>query len=378
MVRITPAALASMAIFFDLSVAHPGHDVKEEAAERAAFMERTPLERRSLSHCSATLEARGHAKRSIDRRDAMVKNLRGRLEIPATAPIRARSLESALATSHLSDLVGVTQDYDPAEIFTGNSTCVLADDTTEGPYYVSGEYVRSSISEDQGGVPLYMDIQIINSNTCEPEADIYMDLWHCNATGVYSGVEASGNGNGGGNNLDATFLRGIQKSDDDGVVYFQSVFPGHYTGRATHIHVLTHNSDGLTELENGTISDIYDTHSSHIGQLFFDQDLITQVELLSPYTDNTQQLTTNANDGILAGEAEDIDPFMEYVLLGDSLSDGIFAWISVAIDPTVDREVSTAAYYTEDGGVANGGSGTGGSGGSGSGGPGGSGPSGGF
>jgi hypothetical protein len=135
--------------------------------------------------------------------------------------------------------------------------------------------------------------------------------------------------------------------------------------------VLTHNADGLTELENGTISDTYDTRSSHIGQLFFDQDLITQVELLSPYADNTQQLTTNAEDSILAGEAEDIDPFMEYVLLGDNLNDGIFAWISVAIDPTVDKEVSTAAYYTEDGGVENADSGMGGGGGPGGSGPGG-------
>ncbi|KAJ0417676.1 putative dioxygenase [Aspergillus carlsbadensis] len=375
MVRITPAALASLALFFGLSAAHPGHSVEVEAAERAAFMKRTPIEKRSLSHCSATLEARGHSKRSIDRRDAIVQSLRRRRDISATAPIRARDLATALATSHLSDLVGVTQDYDPALLFTGNSTCVLADDTTEGPYYVAGEYVRSDISEDQGGVPLYMDIQVINSNTCEPEPEIYMDLWHCNSTGVYSGVEASGNGNSEAGNLDATFLRGIQKSDDDGVVYFESVFPGHYTGRATHIHVLTHAADGLTELENGTISDTYDTHSSHIGQLFFDQDLITQVELLSPYSDNTQELTTNANDGILSGEAEDIDPFMEYVLLGDTLSDGIFAWISVAIDPTVDNEVSTAAYYTEDGGVANGDSSVGGGEG-GSGGPGGSGPGG--
>jgi hypothetical protein len=58
----------------------------------------------------------------------------GRLLPCVAAPIRARDLESALATSHLSDLVGVTQDYDPALLFTGNSTCVLADDTTEGPY----------------------------------------------------------------------------------------------------------------------------------------------------------------------------------------------------------------------------------------------------
>jgi protocatechuate 3,4-dioxygenase beta subunit len=55
--------------------------------------------------------------------------------------------------------------------------------------------------------------------------------------GVYSGVQASGNGDSSdASNLDATFLRGIQPSNDEGVVQFESIFPGHYTGRATHIH----------------------------------------------------------------------------------------------------------------------------------------------
>jgi hypothetical protein len=60
---------------------------------------------------------------------------------------------------------------------------------------------------------------------------------------------------------------------------------------------------------------------------------------------------------------------MKYVLLGDDVSDGIFAWISVAIDPTADRELSPAAYYTSDGGFENANSAMGG-------GPGGSSPSG--
>lgn len=94
------------------------------------------------------------------------------------------------------------------------------------------------------------------------------------------------------------------------------------------------------------------------------------MEKTSPYNTNTQQLTTNAQDGILSEEAETIDPFMEYVYLGDNVSDGIFAWISVGIDPTKDRDVTPAAYVTEDGGVANPNSGMG-MGGGGPGGPGG-------
>jgi hypothetical protein len=117
------------------------------------------------------------------------------------------------------------------------------------------------------------------------------------------------------------------------------------------------------KLANGTVSGLYTTHSSHVGQIFFDQDLITEVELVSPYKENTQQLTLNENDGILKEEAADIDPFMEYVLLGDSVSDGIFAWISMAIDPTTDRELSPAAYWTKEGGIVNPKSGPGGPGG---------------
>lgn len=57
---------------------------------------------------------------------------------------------------------------------------------------------------------------------------------------------------------------------------------------------------------------------------------------------------------------------MEYVYLGDDISDGIFAWISVGMDPTVDSSVSPAAYYTEQGGVENENSGPGMGGGGGS------------
>lgn len=56
---------------------------------------------------------------------------------------------------------------------------------------------------------------------------------------------------------------------------------------------------------------------------------------------------------------------MEYVYLGDSVSDGIFAWISLGMDPTQDNTVTPAAYYTEQGGVENESSGMGGGGGSG-------------
>lgn len=62
------------------------------------------------------------------------------------------------------------------------------------------------------------------------------DIWSANSTGVYGGVESTFNGNSNdASNLDNTALRGIQQADDDGVVQFSTIFPGHYAGRATHI-----------------------------------------------------------------------------------------------------------------------------------------------
>lgn len=72
-----------------------------------------------------------------------------------------------------------------------------------------------------------------------------------------------------------------------------------------------------------------------MGQLFFDQDLITAVSTADVYKTNTQTVT---RDSILAGAAaNEFDPFVEYIYLGDSVEDGIFAWISVGVDMTPRR-----------------------------------------
>lgn len=126
-------------------------------------------------------------------------------------------------------MTGITPDTaDPAVLFAGNNSCILVPETTQGPYWVSGELVREDITEEQEGVPLTLDIQIIDVNTCEPVPQAYLEIWHCNSTGVYSGVVASGNGNNNDStNLDATFLRGVQQSDESGVVSFDTLVPGH-------------------------------------------------------------------------------------------------------------------------------------------------------
>ena len=145
------------------------------------------------------------------------------------------------------------------------------------------------------------------------------DIWHCNSTGVYGGVFSGRNGDSADtSNLNNTFLHGLQPSDSDGVAQFDSIFPGHYAGRCTHMHVVFHLKGTIPE--NGTYSG---GSIAHIGQAFFDQDLISQVESLSPYNQNTIAVTENVNDRVVQAEvANNADPFLNYVLLGDDVSDG--------------------------------------------------------
>ena len=163
-----------------------------------------------------------------------------------------------------------------------------------------------------------------------------------------SGVES---GQGG---LNSTFLRGIQTSDGDGVVTYETIFPGHYDGRATHTHLLTKTNS--TVYENGTTGG--DGAVTHIGQLFYPEDLREAVEAVEPYNTNTVTVTTNDEDMWSIVQAEDsYDPFPEFIYLGESVEEGLMAWIQIGINTTADYTdddyYSVAATYQAGGGVAN-------------------------
>jgi protocatechuate 3,4-dioxygenase beta subunit len=322
--------------------AHPGvahhASTPDQLEQRKLFMDNS---KRLLQNCADSDAARRLTERTVARRAESLDNLRRDRS-------RRLGMATALATDHQSNLTGLAADTNPSELFGGNVSCILEPEVTQGPYYVSGELVRNDVREDQAGVDLYADLQIIDVNTCEPVEGLYLDFWHCNATGVYSGIIANGNGDSSdASNVNNTFLRGLTPTDADGFTSFTTIFPGHYTGRATHIHVLgTYNG---TLLDNNTYSGGY---SSHVGQIFFDQDLISQVETTSPYSDNAQTLTTNEEDTIFSQSAADtFDPVVEYALLGDDVSEGILAWISIGIDMTRAEVISPAGELTSDGGV---------------------------
>ncbi|KAI1367242.1 aromatic compound dioxygenase [Xylaria arbuscula] len=320
-----------------LVAAHPGVDHSHEILQRREFINN--VKRTDLSHCAEKLKARGFEQAGIERRKALA-NAR------AKRGIVARDI-SDLNKSHLSDLE-YTLDTPLDTIFAANTSCLLSPEVTEGPYYVGGEYIRQDISETQAGVPLTVDIAVFDMETCEPITNTYMEIWHSNATGVYSGVPSGGDYSDAPENVNTTFLRGFQQTDENGAVSFDTVYPGHYSGRAIHIHVMTHTN--ATARENGTI---LDANASHVGQIYFDQSLTDEVEQLTPYSTNEQPITTNEEDMLLSSSLATGDAIMQYVLLGEAVSDGLLAWISFGINTTYSYEASLASVYYETGGVAN-------------------------
>lgn len=284
------AALATASIFGSV-IAHPGEShsrtqVRRDIKKRDAI---AATAKRGLEACSNTLKARQLDERAIARRSAKLADLRAKRGISSNAPVLARRNLTAMEDfeTHNHNL---TATYSPdMQLFSsnGSTSCILTPEVTIGPYNIHGELIRSNITEDQAGVPVHLEFQFVDYTTCEGVEDLMLDVWAANATGVYSGVDISGNAAP----LDTTYLRGLQATDSDGVASFDTIFPGHYAGRAIHQHVVSHYN--YTLLPNNTIvgGDI-----NHIGQLFFDESLRTAVEATSPYNTNTQSVVSNDDD----------------------------------------------------------------------------------
>ncbi|KAH6987108.1 Intradiol ring-cleavage dioxygenase [Ilyonectria destructans] len=363
MVRLNLLSLTGLGLA-TLAAAHPGeshshHHMKREIAARdnAAV-----VGRRALNTCSDGAGAKAMKRRAVERRAQKVRDLRKRMGIKTPSKKYRRDLAALETWEDVNHNMTSSVSYDMFtpldDIFGANSSCILAPEVTDGPYYIVGEKMRSNVIESEWceGVPLFLEVQYVDVSNCSPIPAVAIDIWNCNATGIYSGISTSGNYAADG--LNSTYLRGIQLTDNDGVAQFETIFPGHYEGRATHTHLLSHMN--ATVQSNGTIS-VWDAPVSHIGQLFWPEALRSAVEELSPYNTNEQAITTNEEDMWSIVQTDDsYDPFPQFVYLSDNLQDGLFAWIQIGIngsvDYTTDDYYNIAGYLDEDGGHASSGS----------------------
>ena len=152
-----------------------------------------------------------------------------------TPVISRRAAFAALSVPAVSALTGGARAAPLADTSAFRDVCFLTPQQIEGPYYLDPGLVRAGIAEGRAGVPLRVDLRVIDGATCKPSARARVDIWHADAQGIYSGYE----GQGDKQNLSTVgqkFLRGTQITNSEGAVRFETIYPGWYTGRATHIH----------------------------------------------------------------------------------------------------------------------------------------------
>src|SRR5439155_9914806 len=93
---------------------------------------------------------------------------------------------------------GDAEGAGPAAVAAGLVTCVLTPELTEGPYYIADEKVRRNITEGKPGTPLTLRIAVVDASSCKAVKGAAVDIWHCDAGGVYSGFSSASLGGGGG------------------------------------------------------------------------------------------------------------------------------------------------------------------------------------
>ena len=163
----------------------------------------------------------------------------------------------------------------PAAVASGLVSCVLAPEQTEGPYYLDDHKVRRNITEGRPGIPLTLRLTVLDVSRCKPIRGAAVDIWHCDAGGVYSGTTVQGT-------EDERFLRGVQRTNAQGVAVFRTIYPGWYGGRTVHVHVLVHVGGNVV----------------HTGQLYFPDTLTDAVYRRAPYARRPNRSTRNAADSI--------------------------------------------------------------------------------
>jgi protocatechuate 3,4-dioxygenase beta subunit len=221
------------------------------------------------------------------------------------------------------------------------TACALTCEMTAGPCYSSQSEVLQDISYGYAGLPTRMYFQVLN-DACQPVAGALVDVWHVSAAGKYSGDDAANENVGfctgnDGDFMSHLYFRGKQTTDANGLVFFDSCFPGWYAGRTIHVHL--------------TIS--IDSQQSVTTQLFFDDALDGEIIGTQPlYDARGARDTTNTTDSVIAPSA-----VSDYLFQTRKMTDGaMLAWKTLVVRSST----STALCQTPAGAGAGGPGGDGG------------------
>ena len=167
--------------------------------------------------------------------------------------------------------------------------CTLTPEQIEGPFYLDKALLREDISEKKPGVPLQLILRVLGASaSCAPIPRVAVDIWQCDALGIYSGYEGVAIAPRHVEPVDdKRFLRGIQLTDAAGKARFRTIYPGWYTGRTPHVHL---------KLRVG--------QKAATTQLYFPDEVTDAVYARAPYDRHPNRDTKNATDRFLGQIAD--------------------------------------------------------------------------
>jgi len=238
----------------------------------------------------------------------------------AAGPILIDACKKDSTTSAATSSTTTTATTTTTSTTTDSNTgCSVTPTETEGPYpYVGGEATnplnRSDITGGMTGIPLTLNIIVTNTNSnCAVVSNARVDIWHCNKDGYYSGYASQPGYLGTESYVGLTWLRGYQTTDTNGTAKFTSIYPGWYTGRATHIHFEIYVN---SVLKNTT-------------QICFPDATNTTVYASSLYSAHGANPIINTADSIFGDSATDLAK--ELITLSGSVTDGYTGTVTIGL-----------------------------------------------
>jgi len=206
---------------------------------------------------------------------------------PSSTATSASLLASATATEGSASVASTATALPSATVDL--PACIVRPEQTEGPYFVDEMLDRSDIRSDPAtgivkeGALLELTFRLsqVTADACIPLPGATVDIWHCDALGVYSDVSDSR-----GDTVGQQFLRGYQVTDGSGLARFTSIYPGWYPGRTVHIHFKIR-----LPAASGAVYDF-------TSQLYFDDLVSDEIFTQQPYASKGQRNVRNEDDGI--------------------------------------------------------------------------------
>ena len=209
-----------------------------------------------------------------------------------TATATATTERVLLASGATGDVVVLPPPLTPGPYFA------QLDDFVDGTEMASAA-VAGTRTAVLGGVPLNLTLRILSVPKPKPRprrrgnrpakatpiANAKVYVWHADARGAYSDANLLGVPGLNEDTRGQNWLRGVSTTTPDGLVRFNTIMPGWYSGRAVHLHVRVHLPSAASDLSFAVTT-----------QLFVSDADVAAYKTVAPYTQDQQPFTPLASD----------------------------------------------------------------------------------